>query len=157
METDDSNNSTSASQAEDLLSHQFSYDVGDYSILIERSINAEILDGKSVDPLPFSPDWCAGLTSSRSEIFPVINMQKILLSQPSHPSPKLLLLRHAEYPAIVLTCDGYSSQSNIPNKLKTPSKTLPAWIAGTLNHKTKKLLVADHARLFRQIQGDTTW
>lgn len=142
----------------DKVRNQFSYRVGEYSILLETEIRTEVVDVRPVSEIPFSPDWCAGLSSSRGELYPVMNMHKVFLDRESPATIKLLLVHHPKFSPLILACDGYDSQLNVPvepSNIKQDD-SLPAWISHSLTHNSQTLLVADHARLLRHIQRTST-
>lgn len=133
---------------------QFSYRVGDYSVLLESQISSEVVDAQSISDVPFSPDWCLGLASTRGELYPVMDMHKIVLDKTPPEEIKLLLIKHPEFSPILLACDGFASQQNVPEKThdKQDDEGLPAWISHSLTHNNETLLVADHSRLLRYVQ-----
>lgn len=133
---------------------QFSYSVGQYSILLEPQVHCEVVETQTISDVPFSPDWCLGLASSRGELYPVMDMHKVILDQASPAKIKLLLIKHPQFSPILLACDGYASQQNVPEKVpnQQENENLPAWISYSLMHHDQALLVADHARLLRHVQ-----
>lgn len=138
----------------DLASSRFCYRIGPNLILMETGVLAEILTDTAVYPVPFAPAWCAGLVSLRGDLYPVVDMHKVVLGNPKPGISQLLLFQHPHFPPVVLTCDGY------PNHLKLSAEdltehedaALPGWIPHTLRHRGQTLLKADHGRLLRQIQ-----
>lgn len=133
---------------------QFSYRVGQYSILLEPQVRSEVVDIQMISEVPFSPDWCLGLTSSRGELYPVMDMHKVVLDEASPVNIKLLLIEHPQFSPILLACDGYASQQNVPKKAQNEqeNENLPAWISYSLTHNNQVLLIADHARLLHHVQ-----
>lgn len=137
-----------------VLINRFCYRVGKHTLLLESAVSTEVLTGQAIYPLPFTPDWCGGLTSVRGDLLPVVDMHRIL-QQPLIPRQRqMLLVKHEQLPPVVLTCDGY------PRLLKLPDSGLdtrhtgnfPAWITGAMQHEGQWLLEADHGRLLRQIK-----
>lgn len=139
------------------LASRFCYRIGSYWLLMESELVAEIISSPAVYPVPFTADWCLGLVSLRGELYPVVDMHRILLGQSSNKDYRLLLIRHPQFPPIVLACDGYPQQLKIPiTELQQQlTKKLPSWIPHSLNYEGQVLLVADHARLLRHIQNST--
>lgn len=133
---------------------RFCYRIGSYTVLMEADVVAEVLLRQSVYQLPFAPEWCAGLTSLRGELYPVVDMHRVLLGQGSPAHHQLLLVRHPGFPPVILTCDGYPRQLKLATESvhEQAGVRLPGWISHTLQHQGELLLAADHGKLLRHIQ-----
>ncbi|MBU0655109.1 MAG: chemotaxis protein CheW [Gammaproteobacteria bacterium] len=133
---------------------RFCYRIGSSLILLESDILAEVLTAQSIFPIPFAPEWCAGLTSLRGDLYPVIDMHKVVQGRPATDSCQLLFIQHPRFPPVVFTCDGYPRQLRLPMTALTEhlAENLPGWIPHILLHDNQSLLAADHGRLLRQIQ-----
>ncbi len=133
---------------------RFCYRVGQHAVLLESGMMTEVLVNQTVYPVPFAPEWCAGLISLRGDLFPVIDMHKVLLGEQATGNPSLLLIQHKQFTPVALTCDGYPFQLKIPaNHPPAPEpEHLPGWIPHSFLHDGQRLLAADHGRLLRQIQ-----
>lgn len=139
------------------VASRFCYRIGSHLILLEPEMKAEVLTAQPLYPVPFAPSWCAGLISLRGDLFPVVDMHKVVQGSSSTTQQQLLLVQHFRFPPVVLTCDGYPRQIRLPDEDMTeyPAENLPGWIPHTLQHNGQTLLVADHGRLLRQIQRTT--
>lgn len=133
---------------------RFCYRIGVHSILLEAGLVAEVLTSQTVYPLPFSPDWCAGLVSLRGDLFPVVDMHKVLLGNSASVQPQLLLIQHPQFSPVILTCDGFPAHIKLSQEDLTTyaGENLPNWIPYTLRHNGQTLLAADHGRLLRHIR-----
>ena len=141
---------------------RFCYCIGEHQLLLEPGVTAEILTNQSIYPLPFAPQWCAGLTSLRGDMFPVVDMHRVVLNDTVRHKTQLLFVQHPQFPPIILTCDGMPRLIKL-NVLAEESvaadSSLPSWIPRTLQYEGQRLLVADHGRLLRHIyrtSGTTT-
>ena len=132
---------------------RFCYRIGTHFLLLESTVKAEILTGQHVYPLPFAPTWCAGLTSVRGDLFPVIDMHQVVQGQSAQQKPQLLFMEHPQFPPVILTCDGIPRLLKLAktNVMEQADSSLPGWIPHTLQHDGQTLLVADHGRLLRHI------
>lgn len=133
---------------------RFCYRIGQHTLLLETAIMAEVLMSQTIYPLPFAPDWCAGLVSLRGDLFPVMDMHKVVQGKSAPSNPQLLLIQHPQFSPVILTCDGFPRQIKLtPDDLKEhPAENLPSWIPHTLHHNGQVLLAANHGRLLRQIR-----
>jgi hypothetical protein len=146
--------SVEATASSTFVSSRFCYRIGTLSILLEPNLKAEVLAAHSVYPLPFAPDWCGGLVSLRGDLFPVMDMHKIVLGKLAPPQIQLLLIQPPQFPPVILTCDGLPYQLKLSDDelIEREGENLPSWIPHTLLHNGQTLLAADHGRLLRQIQ-----
>lgn len=137
---------------------RFCYRIGSNLILMEAEILAEVLTAATIYPVPFVPEWCAGLISLRGDLYPVIDMHKVVSGQPMPDGSQLLFFQHPRFPPVVLSCDGYPRHLKLAEADLTEhsAETLPHWIPHILHHDGKILFAADHGRLLRQIQRSTT-
>lgn len=135
------------------VSH-FCYRIGSNLILLESDILAEVLMAHTVYSVPFAPEWCAGLISLRGELYPVVDMHKVVQGKGMPETCQLLLIQHPRFPPVIFSCDGYPRQLKLPveNISKYPAENLPGWIPHVLHHDGQTLLAADHGRLLRRIQ-----
>ncbi|MGB0847185.1 MAG: chemotaxis protein CheW [Thiolinea sp.] len=131
----------------------FCYKTGDYHIVLEEGIRSELLTFDSIYPVPFSPDWCIGLASARGDLFPVLDMHRVLLNQSRPGQQSLLWLKHPAFSPIVVSCDGLPRQIELPAEDEESERMpgLPGWIRQTWVQDNELLLGADHARLFRTL------
>lgn len=138
----------------DPATSRFCYRIGQHSVLLESGILAEVLSNPAIYPIPFAPEWCAGFVSLRGDLFPVINMHKVLTGKQAINSTRLLLIHHPSFTPVALTCDGYPFQLKLSaeNQADQQLESLPGWIPHAIMHEGRRLLAADHGRLFRQIQ-----
>lgn len=77
---------------------RFTYQIGPHSILIETGVPAEVLTSRKIYAIPFAPHWCAGLTSLRGDLLPVVDMHRIVLGRSFGDDPHLLLLSFPQFP-----------------------------------------------------------
>jgi hypothetical protein len=131
----------------------FCYKTGDYHIVLEDSIRSEILTFDSIYPVPFAPDWCVGLASVRGELFPVLDMHRVLLNQKRPPQPYLLWLKHKLFEPIIIGSDSLPTQIEIKNTDSNDGHIpgLPGWIRNSWSTQSNVYLSADHGRLFRTL------
>ena len=131
----------------------FCYKTGDYHIVLEAGIHSELLMSGDIHPVPFAPDWCIGLTSARGDLFPVLDMHRVLLNSARPEKQHLLWLQHPEFAPIVISCDALPRQIELPDAQESAERLpgLPGWIRQTWVQDDELLLGADHARLFRTI------
>lgn len=131
----------------------FCYKTGDYHIVLEAGIRSELLTSHNIYPVPFAPDWCIGLTSARGELYPVLDMHRVLLDDARPEKQNLLWLQHPEFDPIVISCDGLPRQIEIPDEQEADERVpgLPGWIRQIWVNDDELLLGADHARLFRTL------
>lgn len=132
----------------------FCYKTGDYHIVLEEGMRSELLTLDKIYPVPFSPDWCAGLAAVRGELFPVLDMHKVLFNQERPEQPYLLCLRHEAFEPIIVGCDSLPTQAEIQSaETNEHIPGLPGWIRRTWSTDDKVYLRADHRRLFRTLLG----
>ncbi len=137
----------------------FCYKTGDYYIVLEAGIRSEILALNRVHPVPFAPDWCVGLAGVRGELFPVLNMHKILLNRNRPEQPYLLWLKHEQFEPVIIGSDSlpvqmkptHSADHSDNDHERIPG--LPGWIHRTRNTDHGVCLEADHGRLLRTLLG----
>jgi chemotaxis signal transduction protein len=136
------------------LVSRFCYRIDSHVLLLEATLTAEVLTTKTIHALPFAPDWCVGLVSLRGDLFPVMDMHKVVLGKSSPQQTQLLLVQHPQFSPIILTCDGFPRQLKLSQGDLTEHtpENLPSWIPHTLQHNGQTLLAADHGRLLRQIR-----
>jgi len=136
------------------MQHQFYYRIGTHRILLEPAIRAEVLVAQALYPLPFSPEWCAGLISLRGELFPVLDMHRMVQGQAAPAQAQLLLIQHPQFSPVAMTCDGYPQQAKLSAAHLVPiaGENLPSWIPHTLQYDAETLLAADHGRLLRHLR-----
>ncbi|MEZ5534186.1 MAG: chemotaxis protein CheW [Thiolinea sp.] len=133
----------------------FCYRTGDYHIVLEGGIRSEILPFDKIYPVPFAPQWCVGLAGVRGELFPVLDMHRVLLNQPRPKQPYLLWLKHDSFEPIIIGSDSIPAQIEV-NKAADDSghiPGLPGWIRNTWSMDGQVYLEADHGRLFRTLLG----
>ncbi len=129
----------------------FSYKVGDYRILLETGMHSEVLTLDTVYPVPYAPDWCAGLSNVRGDLCPVIDMHKVFFNKQSPKKQYLLWLQHEVFAPVVVSCDELPKQINVPETQEQIGRLpgMPGWIQTVWNHDNTLLLAADHGRLLR--------
>ncbi len=134
--------------------NRFCYCIGSHSILLEPTVTAEILPTQMIYPVPFAPNWCAGLTSLRGDLYPVVDMHLVMLGKPFPSQLQLLLIQYPQIQPVVLTSDDYPRQLKLSakNQIGQADENLPGWISHTVQHEGQTLLAADHGRLLRYIQ-----
>lgn len=133
----------------------FCYRTGDYHIVLEEGVRSELLMSGKIYPVPFAPDWCIGLASVRGELFPVLDMHRVLLNQERPEQPYLLCLRHESFKPIIVGCDDLPAQTAIHHtETNEHIPGLPGWIRRTWSTDDKVYLGADHGRLFRTLLGN---
>ena len=132
---------------------RFCYRIGTHFLLLENTVKAEVLTGQQVYPLPFAPEWCAGLTSVRGDLFPVIDMHQVIQGQAATQKTQLLFMEHPQFPPVVITCDGIPRLLKLAESglLQQVDSNLPSWIPHSIQHEGQTLLAADHGRLLRYI------
>ncbi len=133
----------------------FCYKTGDYYIMLEAVIRSEILTLDRIYPVPFAPDWCVGLAGVRGELFPVLNMHKILLNQNRPEQPYLLWLKHEQFDPVIIGSDSLPVQMEAGHSDNDCGRIpgLPGWIRSTRSTDHGVYLEADHRRLFRTLLG----
>lgn len=129
----------------------FSYKVGDYRILLEPGVRSEVLTLDTVYPVPYAPDWCAGLSNVRGDLCPVIDMHGVLFKQQRPKKQYLLWLQHEAFTPVVVSCDELPKQISVPDESVQSGRIpgMPGWIQTVWSQDQALLLAADHARLFR--------
>lgn len=134
----------------------FCYKTGDYYIVLEAGISSELLTLDTIHPVPFSPEWCAGLASVRGELFPVLDMHRVLLNHKRPEQPYLLCLRHEAFKPIIVGCDSLPVQVEVNNDDDKSEHIpgLPGWIRHVWSRDDQVYLAADHGRLFRTLLGN---
>lgn len=134
----------------------FCYKTGDYHIVLEAGIRSEILALDQIYPVPFAPDWCVGLAGVRGELFPVLDMHKVLLNQNRPEQPYLLWLKHEQFEPIIVGSDSLPVQVEIKQSDSDGGRIpgLPGWIRSTRSTDRSVYLEADHGRLFRTLLGN---
>nr|CAA6799717.1 MAG: Unknown protein [uncultured Thiotrichaceae bacterium] len=127
----------------------FCYRTGDYHIVLEEGVRSELLTPEQIYPVPFAPAWCVGLVAVRGELFPVVDMHRVLLNQDRPEQPYLLCLRHESFEPIIVGCDSLPVQTET-QKADTNEHIpgLPGWIRRTWSTDKHVYLEADHRRLF---------
>lgn len=133
----------------------FYYRIGNHKILLEPTIRAEIIAESAISPVPFAPEWCLGLTSLRGDLFPVLDMHKILQGKRAGEKATLLLVTYPQINPVILTCDGYPQPLHLdPDHLEPETSTtpLPSWIPQVLRYQEQIFYQADHRLLFRQLR-----
>lgn len=138
-----------------MAQNAFCYRTGDYQLVLEPVIRSEILSRDKVYPVPFAPLWCAGLVSVRGELFPVIDMHRVLLNTRRPDKQYLLWLHHEQHAPVVISCDGLPKQIELPDEDEDSQRLpgLPGWIRNTWVYRNELLLGADHLRLFKMLVG----
>ncbi len=141
-------------QTDTTLVSRFYYRVGPHLILLEATLKAEVLMAQPIYALPFAPTWCAGLTSLRGEILPVVDMHQIVLGRPTAAHSQLLLIHPPDTLPVVITCDGYPRQIklDVATLDAPPTDNLPLWIRTTTTYANETLLVAEHSKLLQYIR-----
>lgn len=131
----------------------FCYRVGDYRILLEAGIRSEVLALDVVYPVPYSPEWCAGLTSVRGDLSPVVDMHVVLFRQRRPAKQYLLWLQHEAFTPVVVSCDELPRQVTLPDDDAQGGRVpgLPGWVQSVWAQDKGLLLAADHVRLFKII------
>ncbi|MGV6809138.1 MAG: chemotaxis protein CheW [bacterium] len=138
--------------------HCFYYRVGDFAILLEKSLTTEVFLNLSVTTIPFLPNWCKGLTNLRSDLLPIVDLHQLLMKK-SVSQHHFLHLKHPDFPAIILSCDGYPQSIELNPQDRSTKKTLntPQWLAQHKYHQHKQLsgnglFIADHGFLLKILQ-----
>ena len=131
----------------------FCYRVGEYRIMLEEGIRSELLSVDKLYPVPFAPNWCAGLASVRGDLFPVIDMHVVLLHKQRPSRQYLLWLQHPAFAPALISCDELPRQTTIPSANERAERPpgLPGWIKSVWEQDGSWLLAADHVRLFNII------
>ncbi|WP_020393955.1 hypothetical protein [Thiolinea disciformis] len=128
----------------------FCYPLGAYRILIESGIRSELITTTQVYPIPFTPTWCAGLTSVRGDLCIVLDMHRILLNGSLPPKTYFLWFKPEHYKEVVIGCDGLPTTIDYPSDdlaIDTPS-TLPSWVQHVWQDEVGLILQVNHVRLF---------
>ncbi|HHC74875.1 MAG TPA: hypothetical protein ENK78_07350 [Thiothrix sp.] len=133
--------------------HCFYYRVGDFAILLEKSLTTEVFLNLSVTAIPFSPNWCKGLTNLRSDLLPVVDLHQLLMKK-SVNQHHFLYLKHPNFPAVILSCDGYPQPIELDpqNKSSKASLNTPQWLAQHQQSLGKGLFIANHGLLLKILQ-----
>ncbi|MCB1639113.1 MAG: chemotaxis protein CheW, partial [Thiothrix sp.] len=112
----------------------FYYPVGKYRIVIEPGTASEVLSQTVVYPVPFAPDWCAGLVNVRGDIFPVLDMHHVLLGEAKvrRVFRYLLWLQHEAMAPVVVGCDDLPRQleqtASRDNVQEGTGQDMPVWV-----------------------------
>lgn len=132
----------------------FYYRVGDFRLLLETEVRAELLTQDSVYPVPFAPPWCSGLMGLRGELYPVVDMHRVLLNQPRPDKHRLLWMQHPSMEPVIITCDGMPTQIKLPEDADSDTVRpvgLPGWVGKALTIENALYLAADHVRLLKNL------
>lgn len=133
----------------------FYYRVGDFRLLLETDVRAELLTQDSVYPVPFAPSWCSGLMGLRGELYPVVDMHRVLLNQPCPDKHRLLWIQHPAMEPVIITCDGLPAQVKLPETPNDDSDSrpagLPGWVGKAITVEKALYLAADHVRLLKNL------
>lgn len=139
------------------------YSAGDFHFVLERGFKPETLESAELTPVPFVPEWHAGIISIHGIIMPVIDVltfakkQKLKVKSKKQNKNYLLKLEHPEYRPIVLKLDALPQTINI-KKLKSSNddsladdKNSPQWIKKYLEDENIKIAFIDHHKLLEKI------
>ena len=131
----------------------FCYRTGDFQLVLEPAIRSEILSRDRTYPVPFAPQWCAGLVSVRGELYPVIDMHRVLLNRARPEKQYLLWLQHEQFAPVAISCDALPKQVDLSAADEDSQRLpgLPGWIRNSWVHNNEVLLGADHLRLFKML------
>lgn len=133
--------------------HCFYYRVGDFAILLEKSLTTEVFLNLSVTPIPFLPNWCKGLSNLRSDLLPIVDLHQLLMKK-SVSQHHFLYLKHPKFPPIILSCDGYPQpiELDLNDQPAKKSLNLPKWLTQHNDSLGKGLFIADHEVLLKELQ-----
>jgi len=132
----------------------FYYPVGAYRIVLASGVASEILSRTVVHPVPFAPDWCAGLVSVRGDLFPVLDIHRVLLGEGGarREFRYLLWLQQPAMAPVVVGCDDLPRQLALPVPAGEPEdagQDTPVWVERVWRQGECLFLQLDHARLLR--------
>lgn len=128
----------------------FYYTIGDYRILIENPLRAEVLPHTTLSSIPFAPAWCAGLGSIRGDICLAINMHYLLSQASITKQPVLLYLQTPNFSPTILCCETLPKTMTHTNEAVQRERptTLPGWIHSVWQDAQGLILGLNHERLF---------
>ena len=65
----------------------YGFVVGSLNLLIEEDINSEVLEDRSIHPIPLLPNWVVGASNVRGDAVPIINLEHFLTNKTRVLSP----------------------------------------------------------------------
>jgi chemotaxis signal transduction protein len=131
---------------------QYSYSVAELEILLESTVNTEIVEQRDIFPIPHAPQWCHGMVSLRGKLIPVVNIHRMLgYTLEDTSSHWLLIIEANSLPPVAIRIDKLPVQHKIkPDELQVASvEALPFWITRSTVQNGKRLYEANHTELFQ--------
>lgn len=144
---------TQASSPDTPALSQFYYSIEEYEILLEVTAKTEIVEQRTIYPIPHAPEWCRGMVSLRGKLIPVVNVHRLLGRSLENKSHWLLIIETGDLPAAAIRIDKLPSQHKIQADAfqVMTDKAMPFWIKRFTEIEEKPVYEADHAALFQSI------
>lgn len=147
---------TESSQKNKSYNHsRFFYSVGLFNFLLEGNIKVENLYEFTINTVPYAPEWCAGVTSIRGNIMPVVNMHTFLKTgkQSDSRNKKLMMLEHKHHSPIVFEIDKLPELISTDHYMDAPVPTKsPVWVKRALKNEQNVIYEINHAELLQQLK-----
>lgn len=144
---------TQAASPETPTLSQFYYSIDEYEILLEPTAKTEIVEQRTIYPIPHAPEWCQGMVSLRGKLIPIVNIHHLLGRSLKDKSHWLLIIETGDLPAAAVRIDKLPSQHQIQvDAFQTMTgDTMPFWIKRFAEIEEKPVYEADHTVLFQSL------
>ena len=132
---------------------QFYYSIDEYEILLESTAKTEIVEQRTIYPIPHAPEWCEGMVSLRGKLIPIVNIHLLLGRSLKDKSSWLLIIETGDLPAAAVRIDKLPSQHQIQVDAfqKMTGDIMPFWIKRFVEIEEKPVYEADHTVLFQSL------
>ncbi|PID46189.1 MAG: hypothetical protein CSB47_05635 [Proteobacteria bacterium] len=129
---------------------QFAYSAAGFNILLEPSIKTEIIEQRSVFPIPHAPEWCRGMISLRGKLIPVIDIHRLLGRTITDQPHWLLIIETTGLPPAAIHIDQLPVQQQIVAEELRPitEDDMPFWIKRVIDIAEQPVYEANHTELF---------
>lgn len=131
---------------------QFYYSIGEFDILLEPTAKTEVVEQRSIFPIPHAPEWCRGMISLRGKLIPVVNIHRLLGFALRNRSHWLLIIKTGDLPAVAIRIDRLPMQCQVQPSELTPVKndSIPFWLKHSMmGGNGKTVYQANHTELFQ--------
>jgi chemotaxis signal transduction protein len=135
---------------------RFFYTVGLFNFLLEENIKVENLYEFTINDVPYTPEWCSGVTSIRGNIMPVVNMHIFLKTgkYADSQNKKLMMLEHKNHAPIVFEIDKLPEVISTDHYTNAPvPKKSPMWLKKVLKNENNIIYEINHSELLRQLKN----
>ena len=65
----------------------YGFAIAGLNLLIEENLNCEVLEDRSIHPIPLLPNWVVGASNVRGDAVPIINLERFLTNKSRVLSP----------------------------------------------------------------------